>query len=93
MLDLLKKDLAFLQTGDKSSTDTMMESVSNQSIRDAFLDNLELRFLGAEDDPEIEKQIEQIPEYDELEMDASDKKELEMMSESFVPDIDDLLQE
>lgn len=63
MLEGLKRDIA----RDKMS-DILFEVATrtkgDESIKDAFLDDPEMQVIGAENDPEINKLIAMIPEYE-----------------------------
>lgn len=62
MFDTIKKSVS-----DPKIIDLMMESTTDDDIRDAFLDDPELIAVGGENDPEIDKFIETIPEDDDIE--------------------------
>jgi len=83
MLEGLKKDIA----REKNSTfvfEAMTESMSDDDIKDAFLDDEEVLVLGAENDPEIAELADAIPEYDEDNQDID--AELENLQENFIPE-------
>lgn len=88
MLNCLKRDL--VATESVSANDMMMESMVNDDIRDAFLDNIDLALLGAENDSKVEKEIASIPEYDEDELTSDEMQELENLQESVtqIPDFE-----
>lgn len=90
MLKLLKRDLVAKENA-AGITDIMLESINNDDIRDAFLDNVELALIGAENDAKVEKEIASIPEYDEDELTSDELKELENLEESveIIPDFDE----
>ena len=90
MLNILKRDLVVRENA-VSVTDIMMESLSNDEIRDAFLDDAELALIGVENDAKVEREIAAIPEYDEDELTSDELKELENLEESVdtIPEFDD----
>lgn len=89
MLNCLKRDLVARES--VSINDLMMESMGNDDIRDAFLDNIELALLGSENDAKVEQEIASIPEYDEDELTADEMQELENLEESVsqIPDFEE----
>lgn len=90
MLNILKRDL-LVKENTANVADVMMESLSNDEIRDAFFDNVELAIIGSENDARVEKEIASIPEYNEDELTSDELKELENLEESvsMIPDFDD----
>lgn len=90
MLNILKRDLIARENA-VNVTDIMMESLNNDEIRDAFLDNVELALIGSENDAKVEREIASIPEYDEDELTPDELKELENLEESVetIPDFED----
>lgn len=90
MLNLLKRDLVVKENA-ASATEIMMESLTNDDIRDAFLDNIDLALIGCENDAKVEKEIASIPEYDEDELTSDELDELENLEEStnMIPEFDD----
>lgn len=88
MLNCLKRDIARESV---SVNDMMMESMANDDIRDAFLDNIELALLGSENDSKVEQEIASIPEYDEDELSSDELQELENLEESVsqIPDFEE----
>lgn len=88
MLNQLKRDL--LSKEDIKTTDLMLESLTDDDIRDAFLDNVELMLLGTENDSQTEQEVEKIPEYNEDELTKEELKELDNVSESveLIPEYD-----
>ncbi len=56
----------------------------DEDLKDLYLDDIEEQIEGAEDDPEIEKLIDEIPEYDEDEINID--KDLENIEENFIPE-------
>lgn len=84
MLENLKKMIR-----DDSIPTSVMEAAADRltdddsDIRDAFLIDKDGVTIGAEDDPEVEKFIERIPEYDDEE--EISEEELENMIENYVP--------
>ena len=90
MLNLLKRDLVAKENA-AGITDIMLESINNDDIRDAFLDNVELALIGAENDAKVEKELASIPEYDEDELTSDELKELVNLEESveIIPDFDE----
>ena len=89
MLNCLKRDLVAQES--VSINDLMMESMGNDDIRDAFLDNIELALLGSENDAKVEKEIASIPEYNEDELTSDEMQELENLEESVseIPDFEE----
>lgn len=85
MLDGLKQDIA-KQKSDEFVLEAAVAHASDDDgdIQDAFLDDPDLAVIGAENDPEIAKLIDDIPEYDDKE-NISDE-DLEKMEESFIPE-------
>lgn len=81
MLDFIKQSLHRDQT-----VDIMMEAVGSSDVRDIFLNNLEMAVVGADNDPEIKRLIDNIPAYEET--DPEFEKELRAVTESFVPETD-----
>lgn len=80
MLNLLKRDL--VERGQRTTVaELMVESVSNDDIRDAFLDNPKYIFLGSENDPVVEREIDGIPEYEDG-LSDEELDELESITES-----------
>lgn len=65
----------------EAAADRMRDDDSD--IRDAFLIDRDGVSIGAENDPEVEKFIERIPEYDDEEEISED--EMEEMIENFIP--------
>lgn len=90
MLNILKRDL-MVKENSGNITDIMMESFSNDDIRDAFLDNVEYALIGSENDAKVEREIASIPEYDEDELSSEELDELEQLEESIsmIPDFDE----
>ena len=62
-------------------TDQVIEAIleSTLDVKDVFLDDPETYIAGAEDDPEIKKLLDSIPEYSE---DDDTKQEIEAATES-----------
>lgn len=87
MLNLLKRDL-INRDQMVTSTQLMLESASNDDIRDTFLDSTEAMLIGAENDPEVERQVESIPESEEFDLTAEEMQELQNLEESVeeIPD-------
>lgn len=75
MLEVLKEQLKT-----DTTSDLVMEAAAGSDIRDVFLDNLDTVVLGAENDPAINKLIDRIPEYDDI--DPEFAKEVEALTES-----------
>lgn len=74
--DLIRKELAI------STVQMVAESVANDDIRDAFLDNAEAILLGVEGDEKIARQVEDIPEANDFELTDTEMEELENLEES-----------
>lgn len=82
MLNQLKQDLVSMDTN-CSTHEMMLESVINSDVRDIFLDDPEFSALIVpENDPQIEKELASVPEFDETELTPKELKELEAMAES-----------
>lgn len=81
MLNILKQDLIKREQA-ISSSELMLESVVNHDVRDAFLDDTEALLLGAENDPLIAEQIEDIPEANDYELTDEEIEELEGLEEA-----------
>lgn len=83
MISGLKKELSRIKT-ENFLTEAAVDAAigTDDDIRDAILDDPETVLAGAEDDPEIEKLVEKIPEYDEEVTD----KDLEKLEESYIPE-------
>lgn len=80
MLNMLKADIV------KESTNTLLEQsiideVNNNDVRDAFLDDVENELIGVENDPKLNKLIQDIPEYD---TEDGEDINLESMMESYL---------
>ncbi len=61
----------------------MTDYFDGMDIRDSFLDDVDTVTMGAEDDPEIEKLIEKIPEYDS---DSATEEMIDKLTESYIPE-------
>lgn len=83
MLDNLKKCIANEQRM-KFVTEAASLSDDDTDIKDAFLDDFDLQVTGAENDPEIAKLCDSIPEYDDDNQDIND--DLQSMTENFIPE-------
>ena len=81
MLNILKQDLIRKEQA-VSCSELMLESVANDDIRDAFLDDTEALLLGSENDPLIAEQIEDIPESNDYDLTDEEMDELESLEES-----------
>lgn len=81
MLNCLKRDL-IVKENMTTVPELIMESMSNDDIRDAFLDNPELVLANAANDPKVEKEIESIPEFEEAQLTDDEMSELENLEES-----------
>ncbi len=60
-------------------TSAMLEAAMD--IKDVFLDNPEMALLGAEEDPEVRKLVEDVPEYDD-DNDKETKRDIEALTEA-----------
>lgn len=87
MLNALKQDLIKKEQV-TTPAQLMLESVVNDDVRDAFLDNAEAVLLGSENDPKIAQQVEDIPESDDFDLTDEEMEELEGLEESIsnIPD-------
>lgn len=81
MLNNLKKSIAMEQMRE-FGTQAILEASSDEGIKDAFLDNVDLQVTGAENDPEIAKLCDEIPGYSDDDQDM----DLQSMTESFIPE-------
>lgn len=80
MLNLLRADIT-KENATKTFGDLMMESINTMDIRDAFMeDDVD------ENDPELEKLIDGIPESDDVSED-----ELDELTESLIPELDEVM--
>lgn len=80
MLNLLRADITKENTT-KTFGDLMMESINTMDIRDAFMeDDVD------ENDPELEKLIDGIPESDDVSED-----DLDELTESLIPELDEVM--
>lgn len=80
MLNLLRADITKENTT-KTFSDLMMESINTMDIRDAFMeDDVD------ENDPELEKLIDGIPESDDVSED-----DLDELTESLIPELDEVM--
>lgn len=89
MLNLLKRDLVAKENA-TSVPNIIMESLGNDDIRDAFLDDVDLVLLGSENDSKVEQEIAAIPEFNENELTSEELHQLENLEESVatIPDFD-----
>jgi hypothetical protein len=81
MLENLKRDI----TNEKNKIFVVEESVKHASdddddIKDAFLDDIDLQLTGSEDDPEIEKLVNDLPDIEDDEIDLED------IEENYIPE-------
>ncbi len=81
MLDGLKS----MVYRDKTN-DTIMEAALDTDVKDIFLDDLDSVVLGAENDPQIKRLIDQIPAYEETDREFEQK--IESITESALFDIE-----
>lgn len=83
MLNLLRADI-IKENNNKAFGDLLMESIDTMEIRDAFIgDEIE------ENDPELKKLIDEIPESDDDE-DVSEE-ELAQLTESLIPEFNEVI--
>jgi hypothetical protein len=74
MLSRLKQEIK-----QREMAEMLIESLTTKSdeiVKSAFLDDISVDVLGAENDPEIKQLVESIPEYD----DHDDQLEMEILS-------------
>lgn len=85
MLENLKRLIS------EESYKTAMEEAAEQittdddDIKDAFLDDIETMVVGSEEDPEIKKIVDDLPEVAD-EVEPVSQKDIEKMVESYVPE-------
>jgi uncharacterized protein (DUF1778 family) len=85
MLDRLKSDIARQKHNDFVMEAAVKSASDHDSdIKDAFLDDPDMAVMGAENDPEIAKLVDQIPEYEG--QDEVSDEEIERLEESFIPE-------
>lgn len=80
MLDGLKS----LVYRDKTN-DIIMEATYDTDVKDIFLDDMDAVVLGAENDPNIKRLIDQIPAYEETDREFEQK--IEAITESALFDL------
>lgn len=83
MLDELRRAMR-VENQDEMVVESMLAQ-SDDSVRSAFLDDVDFDVLGAENDPEVSKLVDGIPEYDEAaEVNKNLKKLTESLEETLV---------
>lgn len=83
MLDTLKEAIR-RDSETLSDFELATENMEMDDIRSAFLDDPETLVIGAEEDPEIKRIVDQIPE--DKSLDEPTESEIDKMVESFIPE-------
>ena len=83
MLDSLKRDIR-RQRESEFADEAIIESVSDDSVKSAFLDDIDVSVIGAESDPEIAQLVNSIPEYEENDADVEMELEVKNLTENLV---------
>lgn len=81
MLRALKESV-FKAEMDNVLVEAVIEGTTD-SIKDAFLEDPDAVVIGAENDPEIDKLVKDLPEYGEV--GAKDIEDLKKLEESLIP--------
>lgn len=88
MLSNLKSDL-MRSRNNATIGDIMIESLADDSIKSVFLDSIDGMLLGSEEDPELEKEVQDIPEFKGLYVDENDiPDEITEESISQIPELE-----
>jgi hypothetical protein len=64
MLNSLKQEIN-RQNLENGLMESMTNAAGDESIKDVFLDDLDVAVLGAENDPKVKELVDSIPEYDD----------------------------
>lgn len=86
MLENLKKQMANDLYFDSALENSIEKIVEDDDVRDTMLDDTDAHLIGSEDDPEIEKLVDKLPDTVIEDDDDITEKDIAKIEEEYIPE-------